>query len=69
MAAAQSRLAELEAVAVPVLVVQGTRDRFGMPPEKRAAHGGAGAEITACAPISARIGEAVGAWLHSDRAR
>ena len=28
----QSRLAELEAVAVPVLVVQGVRDRFGMPP-------------------------------------
>jgi len=27
-----SRLAELEAVTVPVLVVQGTRDRFGMPP-------------------------------------
>jgi predicted alpha/beta-hydrolase family hydrolase len=29
----QSRLPELEAVAVPVLVVQGERDRFGMPPE------------------------------------
>ena len=28
----QSRLAELEAVTVPVLVVQGERDRFGMPP-------------------------------------
>jgi len=28
----QSRLAELEAVDVPVLVVQGERDRFGMPP-------------------------------------
>jgi predicted alpha/beta-hydrolase family hydrolase len=27
-----SRLAELEAVRVPTLVVQGTRDRFGMPP-------------------------------------
>ena len=27
-----SRLAELEAVTVPVLVVQGARDRFGMPP-------------------------------------
>jgi predicted alpha/beta-hydrolase family hydrolase len=26
------RLPELEAVTVPVLVVQGTRDRFGMPP-------------------------------------
>jgi predicted alpha/beta-hydrolase family hydrolase len=28
----QSRLPELEAVPVPVLVVQGDRDRFGMPP-------------------------------------
>jgi uncharacterized protein len=28
----QNRLAELEAVAVPVLVVQGERDPFGMPP-------------------------------------
>ncbi|MDW5594715.1 alpha/beta family hydrolase [Conexibacter stalactiti] len=27
-----SRLPELEAVTVPVLVVQGARDRFGMPP-------------------------------------
>ena len=30
---AKSRLAELEAVPVPVLVVQGERDPFGMPPE------------------------------------
>ena len=29
---AQSRLAELEAVTVPTLVVQGVRDPFGMPP-------------------------------------
>jgi predicted alpha/beta-hydrolase family hydrolase len=29
----QSRLPELEAVAVPVLVVQGENDRFGTPPE------------------------------------
>lgn len=28
----QSRLPELDAVRVPMLVVQGTRDRFGMPP-------------------------------------
>lgn len=28
----QSRLAELEAVAVPTLVIQGERDPFGMPP-------------------------------------
>jgi uncharacterized protein len=29
----QSRLPELDAVEVPTLVVQGERDRFGMPPE------------------------------------
>jgi len=29
----QSRLPELDAVGVPVLVVQGERDRFGIPPE------------------------------------
>jgi uncharacterized protein len=29
----ESRLPELEAVRLPVLVVQGTSDRFGMPPE------------------------------------
>jgi uncharacterized protein len=29
----QSRLPELEAVNVPVLIVQGENDRFGMPPE------------------------------------
>jgi predicted alpha/beta-hydrolase family hydrolase len=28
----ESRLAELDAVAVPTLVIQGARDRFGMPP-------------------------------------
>ena len=31
----QSRLAELEAVVVPTLVVQGERDPFGMPPPGR----------------------------------
>jgi len=31
-AAAPSRLVELDAVTVPVLVVQGSRDRFGIPP-------------------------------------
>jgi predicted alpha/beta-hydrolase family hydrolase len=31
-AVAPSRLPELDAVAVPTLVVQGTRDRFGIPP-------------------------------------
>jgi uncharacterized protein len=31
---APSRLAELDAVRVPTLVVQGVRDRFGMPPPR-----------------------------------
>jgi uncharacterized protein len=31
----QSRLSELDAVRVPTLVVQGERDRFGMPPPAR----------------------------------
>jgi predicted alpha/beta-hydrolase family hydrolase len=31
--AAPSRLSELDAVTVPTLVVQGERDRFGIPPE------------------------------------
>ena len=34
-AAARSRLAELDAVAVPTLVVQGRRDPFGIPPASR----------------------------------
>jgi predicted alpha/beta-hydrolase family hydrolase len=34
-APAPSRLAELDAVTVPMLVVQGTGDRFGMPPSTR----------------------------------
>lgn len=33
-AAAESRLPELDAVTVPMLVVQGARDPFGMPPAK-----------------------------------
>ncbi|QEC50851.1 alpha/beta hydrolase [Baekduia soli] len=58
-----SRLAELEAAGVPVLVVQGERDRFGMPPEGpgrtvvtvRGDHGLKG-DLPA-------VGAAVAAWL------
>ena len=32
----QSRLPELEAVKLPVLIVQGESDRFGMPPPAKA---------------------------------
>jgi uncharacterized protein len=59
----QSRLPELEAVEVPVLVVQGKSDRFGMPPEgpdrrvvKVAGDHGLKADTGA-------VGEAVAAWL------
>ena len=63
-APAPSRLAELEAVAVPVLVVQGTRDRFGMPPasERRTV-----VQVTGDHSLRTdlgAVGEAVGAWLH-----
>jgi predicted alpha/beta-hydrolase family hydrolase len=61
----QSRLPELEAVEVPVLVVQGESDRFGMPPEgarrqvvKVAGDHGLKADTEA-------VGEAVAAWLSS----
>jgi predicted alpha/beta-hydrolase family hydrolase len=59
----QSRLPELEAVEVPVLVVQGESDRFGMPPEgpdrrvvEVAGDHGLKADTGA-------VGEAVAAWL------
>jgi uncharacterized protein len=58
----KSRLYELEAVAVPVLVVQGEKDPFGMPPD------GEGREVVripgnhSLRP-AAPVGEAVGKWL------
>ncbi|HET9120205.1 MAG TPA: alpha/beta family hydrolase [Solirubrobacterales bacterium] len=59
----QSRLPELEAVDVPVLVVQGESDRFGMPPEgpsrkvvKVRGDHGLKADTEA-------VGEAVAGWL------
>ena len=59
----KSRLAELEAVEVPVLIVQGERDPFGVPPEApgrdvvrlRGDHGLKSDRPGLCA--------AVGAWL------
>jgi predicted alpha/beta-hydrolase family hydrolase len=61
---AKSRLPELEAVSVPVLVVQGERDPFGMPP------GGPHRTVVAVpGNHSLRSGTAVGApvadWLRS----
>jgi uncharacterized protein len=59
----QSRLDELDAVTVPTLVVQGSRDRFGMPP---AAVNRTVVEVTgdhALRTDLAAIGAAVGGWL------
>jgi predicted alpha/beta-hydrolase family hydrolase len=59
----QSRLPELEAVRLPVLVVQGASDRFGMPPEgpKRKV-----VEVAGDHGLKADTGavaEAIAAWL------
>ena len=58
----KSRLEELEAVTVPVLVVQGERDPFGLPPD------GAGREVitipgTHSLRDSSAVEAAVAAWL------
>jgi uncharacterized protein len=59
----KTRLAELDAVAVPTLVVQGASDPFGMPPAA------ANREVVAVKGNHSlntdlqTIGEAVGAWL------
>jgi len=60
-----SRLDELEAVSVPVLVVQGTRDRFGMPP---ASARRSVAEVSADHSLRGDLAAtraAVGAWLRA----
>jgi predicted alpha/beta-hydrolase family hydrolase len=58
----KTRLAELDAVAAPVLVIQGERDPFGMPP------GAEGREVvvipgTHTLRSAGRIAEALTAWL------
>jgi predicted alpha/beta-hydrolase family hydrolase len=57
----KSRLAELDGVAVPVLVVQGENDPFGMPPD------GPGRTVTRIAGThslaDAAVEAAVSAWL------
>jgi predicted alpha/beta-hydrolase family hydrolase len=60
---APSRLPELEQPTVPVLVVQGERDPYGMPPAARGrtvvpVRGDHGLK-----PEQGRIGEVVGGWL------
>jgi predicted alpha/beta-hydrolase family hydrolase len=62
-APAQSRLPELDAVTVPTLVVQGTRDRFGIPPAgKRRAVVQVAGDHSLRTDLDA-VGEAVRAWL------
>jgi predicted alpha/beta-hydrolase family hydrolase len=62
-APAQSRLPELDAVTVPTLVVQGTRDPFGVPPAgKRRAVVQVAADHSLRTDLDA-VGEAVRAWL------
>jgi hypothetical protein len=59
----QSRLAELDGVQVPTLVVQGTSDRFGMPPE---APGRTVVQVPGDHGLrssSAAVAEAVERWL------
>jgi hypothetical protein len=66
---ATSRLPELDAVSVPTLVVQGVRDRFGMPP---AAAGRTVVAVEADHALRSdlpAIAEAVTGWLASVHAR
>jgi predicted alpha/beta-hydrolase family hydrolase len=61
----ESRLAELEEVRVPVLVVQGRNDRFGVPPE---APGRTVVVVDGDHALKkdlAGVGEAVRAWLRA----
>jgi uncharacterized protein len=65
----QSRIEELDAVTVPMLVVQGARDRFGIPPvtERRAVVEVPGDHSLRTDP--AAVGAAVGTWLPDVLAR
>ena len=58
-----SRLPELEAVAVPVLVVQGANDAFGVPPAAPDREVVVVEGDHALRKDRARIAEAIGAWL------
>jgi uncharacterized protein len=62
-APAPSRLAELDAVTVPMLVVQGARDRFGMPPATRRRTVVQVAGDHSLRTDHAAVVEAVRAWL------
>jgi uncharacterized protein len=59
----QSRLPELEAVTVPMLVVQGESDRFGMPPEGPDRRVVTVAGDHGLKADTQAVGHAVAAWL------
>jgi predicted alpha/beta-hydrolase family hydrolase len=58
-----SRLSELDAVTVPTLVVQGERDRFGIPPEGALRTVAVVRGDHALRTDLSAVGEAVHAWL------
>ena len=60
---AQSRLPELDAVTVPMLVVQGTRDPFGIPPATKSRTVAQVAGNHSLRTDLAAVDEAVRAWL------
>ncbi len=62
---APSRLDELDAVSVPMLVVQGERDRFGIPPATATRTVVRVAGDHALKTDPGAVGEAVRAWLPS----
>jgi predicted alpha/beta-hydrolase family hydrolase len=62
-APAESRLPELEAVTVPMLIVQGTTDPFGMPPPGPQRQIAEVAGDHALRADLAAVASAVGAWL------
>lgn len=64
----RSRLPELDAVTVPVLVVQGARDPFGMPPP-RPGRTVVTVPGTHSLPNRAPVEAAVGEWLDRTRLR
>ena len=62
-AAPASRLPELDAVDVPTLVVQGERDRFGIPPASKSRKIVLVPGDHSLRTSSTAIGEAVRTWL------
>jgi len=67
---ARSRLAELDAVRVPTLVVQGERDPFGMPParpDRVVARVPGNHALRSTAAVATAVGDWLSAWLAEHR--